>query len=196
MIHDGLGHDLTIIRSLLKLSISDLNNLDTEVEEIETNLIKANNIASNSIKELRLAINNGEMINSNSLVSESIVQLCETINIIKIEVTIQGNDGKKYAYLSRNLYQSLKEIITNTIRYSSADKMDVILRFQKNEIDMFVFDNGNGCGNLVIGKGLRGIIERTKEFGGNVKFITRENEGFQTIIQLPIINKNEMYNFK
>lgn len=196
VIHDGLGHDLTIIRSLLKLSISDLNNLDTEVEEIETNLIKANNIASNSIKELRLAINNGEMINSNSLVSESIVQLCETINIIKIEVTIQGNDGKKYAYLSRNLYQSLKEIITNTIRYSSADKIDVILRFQKNEIDMFVFDNGNGCGNLVIGKGLSGIIERTKEFGGNVKFITRENEGFQTIIQLPIINKNEMYNFK
>ena len=196
MIHDGLGHDLTIIRSLLKLSISDLNNLDTEVEEIETNLIKANNIASNSIKELRLAINNGEMINSNSLVSESIVQLCETINIIKIEVTIQGNDGKKYAYLSRNLYQSLKEIITNTIRYSSADKIDVILRFQKNEIDVFVFDNGNGCGNLVIGKGLSGIIERTKEFGGNVKFITRENEGFQTIIQLPIINKNEMYNFK
>lgn len=196
VIHDSLGHDLTMIRSLINLSILDLHNYETKSEEIKTNLTKADNIASNSIKELRLAINNFEPINSNSLVSESIVQLCETINIIKIEVTIQGNDGKKYAYLSRNLYQSLKEIITNTIRYSSADKIDVILRFQKNEIDMFVFDNGNGCGNLVIGKGLSGIIERTKEFGGNVKFITRENEGFQTIIQLPIINKNEMYNFK
>lgn len=196
VIHDSLGHDLTMIRSLINLSILDLHNYDTKSEEIRTNLTKANNIASNSIKELRLAINNFEPINSNSLVSESIVQLCETITTMKIEVTIQGNDGKKYAYLSRNLYQSLKEIITNTLKYSSADKMEVILRFQKDEIDMFVFDNGKGCKKLIIGRGLGGIIERTEEVGGNVKFNTREGEGFQTIIQLPIKNKNEIYSFK
>ena len=196
VIHDSLGHDLTMIRSLINLSILDLHNYDAKSEEIKTNLTKANNIASNSIKELRLAINNFEPINSNSLVSESIVQLCETITTMKIEVTIQGNDGKKYAYLSRNLYQSLKEIITNTLKYSSADKMEVILRFQKDEIDMFVFDNGKGCEKLIIGRGLGGIIERTEEVGGNVKFNTREGEGFQTIIQLPIKNKNEIYGFK
>lgn len=196
VIHDSLGHDLTMIRSLINLSILDLHNYDAKSEEIKTNLTKANNIASNSIKELRLAINNFEPINSNSLVSESIVQLCETITTMKIEVTIQGNDGKKYAYLSRNLYQSLKEIITNTLKYSSADKMEVILRFQKDEIDMFVFDNGKGCEKLIIGRGLGGIIERTEEVGGNVKFNTKEGEGFQTIIQLPIKNKNEIYSFK
>jgi signal transduction histidine kinase len=196
VIHDSLGHDLTMIRSLINLSILDLHNYETKSEEIKTNLTKADNIASNSIKELRLAINNFEPINSNSLVSESIIQLCETITTMKIEVTIQGNDGKKYAYLSRNLYQNLKEIITNTLKYSSADKMEVILRFQKDEIDMFVFDNGKGCDKLIIGRGLGGIIERTEEVGGNVKFNTKEGEGFQTIIQLPIKNKNEIYSFK
>lgn len=61
---------------------------------------------------------------------------------------------------------------------------------------IFVFDNGKGCDKLVIGRGLGGIIERTEEVGGNIKFNTREGEGFQTIIQLPIKNKNEIYSFK
>ena len=131
-----------------------------------------------------------------SLVSEGIIQLCENVTEIDTEVTIQGEDKKKYAYLSRNLYESFRETITNTLRYGKASKLETILRFSENEVTMFVFDNGVGCSNLNKGRGLNGIIRRTEYAGGNVKFITRKDEGFQTIITLPLENKNMVYMFK
>ena len=89
-------------------------------------------------------------------------------------------------YLSDVLYENLREAVTNTLKYGNADKMDVIVRFGDTELDMFIFDNGNGCSDIHYGNGLKGMRERTSAAGGTIQFISAQQERFRIIIKLPL----------
>ena len=60
------------------------------------------------------------------------------------------------------------------------------MKFCKDHIEVFIFDNGVGCEKIVYGNGLTGILHRVKEKGGTLKINTAKGEGFQTVINLPL----------
>lgn len=191
IIHDGIGHNLTVIRSLLFLSRKEIEEITAgtslNTSEIIEYLNQAAGIAGDGLKEIRENIcnqNRGEMY---CLVTQKLTSLTENIKGIDIEVMIQGNDDEKYMYLSDVLYENLREAVTNTLKYGNADKMDVIVRFGDMELDMFIFDNGDGCSDIHYGNGLKGMRERTSDAGGTIQFISAEQEGFRIIIKLPLI---------
>ena len=72
------------------------------------------------------------------------------------------------------------------MRYSGASRIDIILKFLSDRLEVYIFDNGRGCGEIGEHNGLRGIRERTGELGGTVRFSSVEGEGFSTIIKIPL----------
>ena len=84
------------------------------------------------------------------------------------------------------MYDNCRETVTNAHRYSEASRIDIILKFLNERIEMYILDNGKGCENISEHNGLRGIRERTKALGGTVKFSSVNGEGFNTIIKIPI----------
>ena len=60
------------------------------------------------------------------------------------------------------------------------------MKFGKNDLSLYVFDNGQGCARIEEHNGIRGIRERVEKAGGQVRFISAEGEGFQMVIQLPL----------
>ena len=64
--------------------------------------------------------------------------------------------------------------------------MDIILKFLGTGVEMYIFDNGKGCEKINYGNGLSGIEERIKNIGGTVNFASSKDNGFNTIIKIPI----------
>ncbi|MEQ2428883.1 hypothetical protein WMQ36_28370, partial [Enterocloster hominis] len=60
------------------------------------------------------------------------------------------------------------------------------LKFGSGCLNLYIFDNGTGCGEIQEGNGMRGIRQRIKAAGGTVRIISGNGEGFQIYIRLPL----------
>lgn len=170
-VHDTVGHTLTMIHSLIRL----MKVRYGESEYLE----QAMELASGGIRELRCSINDLRRADSCGMVTQGIYQLVKTVKEMEIEVSIQGEDGEEYAHLSPVVYDCLREAITNCLRYAGASHMDVVVKFLKDSLGLYIFDNGSGCGDIQEGNGIRGIRERVERNGGQVRFVSAPGEGFQ-----------------
>lgn len=183
-VHDTAGHTLTMIQSYMKLA--QVSNENGNNDETASYLTEARGLTSQGIRELREAINEMRQGESYELVTQGIMQLAGQVKEIACEVTVQGEDGEQYSHLSKMLYDCTRESITNTLKYADAAKMDIVLRFKKDSVDLTISDDGNGCSEIIDNNGLYGIRKRVEEAGGTVRFISAPGEGFLTRIHVKV----------
>ncbi len=74
------------------------------------------------------------------------------------------------------IQESLQECLTNTIKYSKATKVSIIIEELNKFIKFNIKDNGIGCINIEKGIGIRGIEERCENENG--KLIIDGGDGF------------------
>lgn len=187
-VHDTTGHTLTMIQSLIKLIRISYGEVlaGADGQEIIAYLNQAQDLASQGIRELRWSINHLRQGDGNELVTEGVYQLTGQVKEMEVEVEIQGEDGPEYSHLSALVYRCLREAITNCLKYAHASHMDVIVKFAKKDLSLYVFDNGQGCASIQESHGLRGIRERVEKAGGQVRFLSARGEGFQMYMKLPL----------
>lgn len=183
-VHDTAGHTLTMIQSYMKLAEVSLKK--EQIAEAETYVADARSLTSKGIRELREAINQLRAEESYELVTQGVMQLANQIKELSVEVTVQGEDDEKYSYLSKIVYATVRETITNTLKYADANKIEIILRFQENGLELIIGDDGKGCSHIVDNNGLRGIRERIEAVNGTVRFLSSEGEGFLTRVKVPL----------
>lgn len=187
-VHDTAGHTLTMISSYLRLA--QIENEQEHFNQVKEHLDGAIALSNSGLKELREAINRMRKEEQYELVTQGVMQLAGQVREIPIEVTVQGEDHSKYSPLSRIVYDCVRESITNTLKYAQATKMEIILRFMDNYVEIIMSDDGIGCENFKENNGIRGIRERVENAGGSVKWISGKGEGFLTRIHLDINAKN------
>ncbi len=189
-VHDTTGHTLTMIQSLLRLARVEWEDVcEREGERtgcVGEYLAQAQELAVNGIRELRISINQLRQETEWGLVTQGILQLAKSVKELEVEVNIQGKDGPEYSHLSMIAYDCFREAITNCLKYARATHMDVIVKFEGNGLGLYVFDDGQGCGEVVENNGIRGIRERVEKAGGRVRILSSEGEGFQIYIWLPV----------
>lgn len=183
-VHDTVGHTLTMIQSYLKLAAISVSKQETG--DAGEYLEEARFLAGNGLRELRQSINQLRREASSELVTQGVLQLADQVKEIETEVTVQGEDSEEYSHLSRIVYECVRESITNALKYAEADKMEIIIRFLPELIELMIADDGKGCGDIVESNGIHGIRERVEKAGGQVRFQSSPGEGFLTRIKLPI----------
>ena len=183
-VHDTAGHTLTMIQSYMKLAL--ISSEKGEKEKVEEYLTQARQLSGDGIRELRQSINQLKKEAAYELVTQGLMQLAAQVKEIPVDVTVQGEDSEKYSHLTGVIYASVREIITNTLKYAKASRMDIILRFQENRVEVTVADDGIGCETIVDNNGLAGIRKRVEEAGGNVRFMSAPGEGFLSKIQISL----------
>ncbi len=181
-VHDTAGHTLTMIHSLIQLIRLEC---EADREPLQDYLNQAQGLTSDGIRNLRLAINHMRQEASWELVTQGVRQLAGSVKGLPVEVEIQGEDGPEYSHLSVILYECLREAITNCLKYAKARRMDVIVKFETEQVSLYIFDDGQGCGQIAESHGLRGIRQRVEQAGGQVRVLSAEGEGFQIYIRLP-----------
>lgn len=189
-VHDTTGHTLTMIQSLLRLARVEWEKsgrfLEKKEASMEEYLVQAQELAVEGIRELRVSINQLRQGTKDQLVTRGVLQLAKQVKELQVEVEIQGQDSMAYCYLSPVVYECFREAVTNCLKHAHASHMDVILKFEEEWLRLYVFDNGQGCGQLVESNGLRGIRNRVEMAGGQVRILSIPGEGFQIFIGLPV----------
>lgn len=183
-VHDTTGHTLTMIQSYMKLAEVAAGRED--FNEVKGYLSEARSLTGNGIRELRESINMLRQETECEPVTQGVMQLADQVKEIPVEVTVRGEDSSRYSHLSKTIYDTVRESITNTLKYADASKMDIIIRFQNTSVEVIIGDDGKGCEKITENTGLSGIRERIEKAGGTVRFSSSKDEGFLTRIRLPL----------
>lgn len=187
-VHDTAGHTFTIISSLAKLSQSRIANIKpcAETGELLEFAEKTESLARGGLTQLRCSINDLREDSFMTTVTAAVRTVTNAVRDINVQVCVQGTEDESYGFCVQSIYSSFRELITNSVRYSGADRIDVIIKFLGTSIELYVFDNGRGCGEITVHDGLRGITERTESLGGTAVFRSGEGIGFTAIIKIPV----------
>ena len=124
-------------------------------------------------------------------VTQAIQTVIDAVRGVDIDLCVQGKETEEYAFCIREVYDNVRETITNAMRYSEASRIDVIAKFLGSSLEVYILDNGKGCKSIKENNGLKGIRQRTEALGGTVRFMSVEGEGFSTIIKIPTESKKE-----
>ena len=123
-------------------------------------------------------------------VTQAIQTVVDSVRGVEVDFCTQGNEDERYSFCIREIYDNVRETITNSMRYSEASRIDIIAKFLETSLEVYILDNGKGCRNIKENNGLKGIRQRTASLGGTVRFMSVDGEGFNTIIKLPVSSTN------
>ncbi|MGA9227855.1 MAG: sensor histidine kinase [Mesobacillus sp.] len=89
-----------------------------------------------------------------------------------------------------HLFRILQESVSNTLRHSKAEQLEVLLIKRDDKVIMRVVDDGLGF-NVEETKagsyGLQNMHERAGEIGGTLKIVSVENKGTRLEVKVPIL---------
>ena len=183
-IHDSAGHTFTMISSLSRIISADLAGRNIP-DETAGYVREIDGLSRSGVTQLRCSINNLRSDEFMTSVTRAINTVTSAVRGVDIDVCTQGEEDDSFAFCIKTVYDNTRETITNSMRYSGADRIDIIVKFRPDTLELYIFDNGRGCPVISENNGLRGIRERTEALGGTVKFSSVEGEGFTTVIKIP-----------
>lgn len=180
-LHDKIGHTLAgSIMQLEALKIvmkSDKEKGDIILESIIDNL-------RNGMDDIRATLRRikpeQSQISVNNLKKE-LEEFSKKSNI-ETELSLEGDLSEINLVYWRGLMECVNEILTNSIKYSNGNIMNIEVSVLNKIIRLHIKDNGSYQGKIKKGMGLLGIEERIVNLGGDVYF--NNDDGFSSLIIL------------
>ncbi len=192
-LHDDVGQTLAMTRLQLAAAIrnSKDNGLNEQLDEISQTLLKATQdtrhlifeLSSPTISELGIGAAVEEWVEINRKKVPGIVfEVINNLHEAEIDQDVRAI-----------LFRNVRELLTNTIKYSRADQVTVALETTGNEIRVTVKDNGVGFNpsqvlnqvNSEGGFGLFSVQERMVDLGGTLEIDSAPHRGCAMIMSIP-----------
>ncbi|MCR4429391.1 MAG: hypothetical protein NUV45_00055 [Tepidanaerobacteraceae bacterium] len=182
--HDILGHSIMLAISLLEIARMS----DTESQGMEY-MHRAKKILSDCLKEINSV---ASVENQSPLIRQSIEErlekLADEFRSAFIAVGIHCSNLKREIDVSieSTLFKLCREGITNALRHGKASRVDIILRNKNEMIELFIIDNGSGCGKVQKGMGLSGMEQRVSMLKGAFRCHPLDGQGFCVQASIPL----------
>lgn len=189
-LHDNIGAQLTFVIS----SIDNLKygNKITD-SKINNQLTKISDFTKSTIIELRdtiWAMNNSEFKIED--LYARILNFIEKAKSAKDDINFKfGIDDQLKSLtfssvIGINLYRTIQEAVNNAIKYSEAKDIEVVVKKDKNQIQITIHDNGKGFDveNTDFGNGLYNMKKRIEEVNGSCKIESELQKGTTITILL------------
>ncbi|MEC0306712.1 sensor histidine kinase [Paenibacillus lautus] len=111
---------------------------------------------------------------------------------VPMEITFEMDDDIHLLKgIENHLFRIIQEAMSNTLRHSKAEKMDIRIHRRQNTVRVMLRDDGIGFeldDKKQTSYGLSTMQERVTEIGGSVQFITAPGKGTRIEIVVPLIN--------
>lgn len=187
-IHDNIGH--TISGTVMQLEAAKcLIKKDTETSK--TMIQNSIDVLREGMESIRATLRNikppKEQLGINAV--KLILNKLQNSNEININLLYDNNIDKINYAQWKIIKINIKEILTNTIKYSKAKNVSISFIGLNKIIKLEVKDDGIGCDSIKKGLGLSGIEERCENIG--TKVIFDGSDGFSVIMLLPIKERDE-----
>ena len=184
-LHDSIGHSLMAVlmnvRYLKVIQTKSQEEKDRQIDEIEELLKECVSNLRSSVCSLR------ELDETIDLQKEigRIIDKFDQLGLVKINLSYDDEVNAFTGRVKSVLFKTIREGITNSIRHGGATFVQISIRRLEKQVELIVKDNGSGCADIRKSFGLNGIVERVRETGGEVWFLSAKNKGFTIKVLLP-----------
>jgi signal transduction histidine kinase len=108
-----------------------------------------------------------------------------------VDVRVEGTVRRLDAAHEHHLLRIGLEALTNALRHADAKRIDILLRFAADSVELVVRDDGCGLGQGRMDSpgahfGLQGIRERVDKVGGTVTMDSQPGEGTRLAVIVPV----------
>lgn len=119
-----------------------------------------------------------------------LIAAIEKANTVKILFIDNGVDEGIYKNHAQELYRITQELLSNTLKYSSATEITLQLSLKENTFDFMYEDNGKGFDKKYAengsGIGYKNIAARVAKLNGNWHLDTHPGHGMTLLIEIPV----------
>lgn len=178
-LHDGLGQQLLLIKNrLIQNNDLDTKNLmDVAIEDVRT--------ISRGLHPFQL-----QELGITRAIEITLNQIDENTALF-ISSEIENIDNLFNKKQEMNLYRIVQEAITNIVKHAKAEAGKVTLTKEKGGVKLEIKDNGVGFDfaekyQNLRSLGLKTLLERTKFLNGQMKVISKKNQGTTIEFYFPI----------
>lgn len=187
-IHDILGHTMTVAISLLEMAKrSTEENTNFANEKVNQSI----EIIRSGLRELKDAMRKhvGGTMEANVL-NEDLSKLMDDFEQagVKVDYYYKKSNVKLSTVVYETVYRICQEGLTNALKHGKATTITVGLRYVERHIDLFIIDDGEGCGQIVKGNGIKGMENRVNELAGYFSCGSPEGDGFNIHVTLPYMS--------
>ena len=106
---------------------------------------------------------------------------------LPVQVHVDGTPYELPRAIDLSAYRIIQEGLTNSLKHAHANRADVTVSYGSNRLGIEVRDDGAGTsGSDGLGRGLVGVRERVKIYGGEMAAGVAPDGGFVLTAQLPV----------
>ncbi len=173
-LHDGLGGMLT----LLKLKLANKEQ-DEAIKLLDDSIVEMRRMAHHIMPD---------ELQRNGLVT-SLQDFA--ISVPGAHFHHFGEERRLAKDAELVLYRCAYELVNNAMKHSGADRIDIQLMVEKEQVTLSVSDNGKGFDweEQTSGVGQQNIRSRIAQFDGQMNIISSLNQGTEVNIILPSANR-------
>ena len=178
-IHDLVGHHVTALSLNLEMLAHKTRG------QMHEDILAVQSIAKELLSKVRMAVTEYRM-DVAMPVEEILSELTSHAPSLSIELDLEENLVIRDAAVAEAVLRSAQEILTNTLKHSNASCLFIQLHSQNSRLFMTTIDDGQGCDEVNMGNGLKGMQERLEELGGTLKLGGQGDGGFKLMIGIPL----------
>lgn len=105
---------------------------------------------------------------------------------LPVELTIEGTPAALAPGIDLAAYRVVQEGLTNARKHAGAKRVEVVVRYEADGVELTVADDGRGAGGDGSGHGLVGMRERIGLYGGELEAGPRPAGGYELRVRLPV----------
>lgn len=185
-LHDGLGHQLTLI----SMSLEYADRMREKKPELAwREVANASETTRQALADMRLWVRALHPARLDQLgepgAFDAIAEVFRGTGLdVAVDVSSTEHLGTSHALFA---YRLIQEGLTNVLRHAGATGVVfAVSRDKSGALRLTVGDNGTGTGDIQPGYGLRGLMERAEELGGQLRLVRPGRlGGLDLVAELP-----------
>lgn len=194
-LHDGLGHNLSVLKMNLSLLNSQLqekapdenvlNVLQNSQHLLDETTTEVRNISRNLTPNLLYDFGLQKAINN-------LVRRLQEGKSLAVHFEAIGlpEDRRLSHKIEITVYRIVQEFLNNTVKYANASEVTIQLALQNTDLMLIYEDDGIGFDPATIreglsGIGLRNIEARARLLGGNANIDSSPGHGVTGVLEIP-----------
>ncbi|MCR8846018.1 sensor histidine kinase [Paenibacillus sp. SC116] len=195
-LHDAVSQQLFAISmtaTAVKRTLSrDFDRAERQVELIE----EMASVAQSEMRALLLHLRPVHLEGKGLI--QGVQELVRELQL-KVPIEIQcevDDDIQLLKGVENHLFRIIQEAMSNTLRHSKAERMEIRIQNREDHVRLMIRDNGVGFewqDSKQTSYGLRTMQERVHEVGGSIQFVTAPKKGTRIEIRVPVVTDNTIW---
>jgi len=190
-LHDNIGQLLSTTKMLLGITERNLSEVPDTLKTAEETLGKA----IQDIRALSKSLNQEWLQQFNLLENlNNELERINTVGEVQTEMNTPLTELPLPAESQVMLFRIVQEALQNSIKHAKAKNIQVTLIRKKDDLELFISDDGTGFNtekNSGNGVGIINMQHRAQLLGGSISWHAADGNGTEVYISIPLTQKSD-----